>query len=157
MKRHKQKEAGLESHKITLVTKCLWELQEMSHEIDGLILIGLDGFVIASTLSPTPSTTRVAAVSSALVELAKKVMQEWDRGDFSEVRVTYRDQAGQRRDAQLIPIHDYAILAVLLRNVATLSLATVIVPHNTRKAIQYIRRVVEEDTPPAEPIEWMWG
>jgi predicted regulator of Ras-like GTPase activity (Roadblock/LC7/MglB family) len=144
----------VEARQIALMTQCLWEFQEMTTEVEGLMLIGMDGFVIASTIAITESTSRVAAVVSALVGLAKQVTEEWERGTFSEVRVRFKDQSDRQRDAQLIPVGESAVLVVLLQRTAALSLASITVPFNTRQALQYVALVLNgTDDPPQ--VTWM--
>lgn len=144
----------MEGRQVALVTKCLWEFQEMTPEVEGLMLVGMDGFILASTLSHSESTSRVAAVVSALVGLAKQASEEWERGVFNEVRVRFKDHQDKLRDAQLIAVNDTAVLVIILQRTATLSLASVVVPFNTRQALEYVSRVMAgEENPPQ--ITWM--
>ncbi len=139
----------MENRQVALVTRCLWEFQEMTSEIDGLILVNVDGAILTSTLTYSESTDRVAAVASTLVALARQVSEEWERGDFNEVRVRYRDQHAQLRDAQLIAVTDDAVLVIILQRTASLSLSSVTVPFNTRQALQYVAHVLlGDDNPP---------
>jgi predicted regulator of Ras-like GTPase activity (Roadblock/LC7/MglB family) len=144
----------VESRKVALVTRCMWELQEMTPEVEGLLLIGTDGFVIASTLRHSQTTSRMAAVSSALVGLAKQVCEEWERGNFQCVNVTYQDETGTNYVAQLMGVTASTILVAITKRVMTFSLATITVPFNIQQTVNYVSQVLSGvDEPPQ--ITWM--
>lgn len=144
----------MENPQVTLVTQCLWEFQEMTPEVDGVMLIGGDGIIVASTLSPDETTTQVADVVLALVRLAREAIEDWEQGNFQEVRVRYRDDRNRMRDAQLISAGHDAVLVLVLQQRPAFSLASISVPFNTRLALRYLTRVLEGDTEPP-PINWM--
>src|SRR5687767_15060145 len=143
---------GVENRQVALVTRCLWEFQEMTPEIDGLLLVGTDGCVLASTLSQSEATSRVAAIASTLVSLAKQAADEWERGSFHEVRVRFKDQQGRQRDAQLIAVSESIVLVIVLERATTLSLSGMTLMQNTRQALQYVARVLLGENPP--PALW---
>lgn len=126
----------------------------MTTEIHGLLLIGTEGFVIASTLSHTPATSRVAAVSSALVGLAKQAAYEWERGDFQEVRVRYKDSEQRNWDVQLLAVTDTCALVIVMERPAVLSVANIVLSFNTQQAAHYVARVLNGDNDPLS-ITWM--
>jgi hypothetical protein len=144
----------LERQQIARISKCLWEFQEMTPEIYGLVLFGAEGFVVASTLTYTPSISRVAAVSAALVGLAKQCTAEWERGNFEEVRVRYRDEDDRQWDAQLLPVTLMYTLAVVIQRPPALSVSNIVLSFNTQQAQHYVASVLNgADDPPR--ITWM--
>lgn len=144
----------MENRQVALVTRCLWEFQEMTPEIEGLILVAVDGTILTGTLTHTESTERVAAVTPTLLGLARQVSEEWDRGDLHEVRVRYQDEQDRMHDAQLIAVTDSTILIMVLTQSTGPSLASVTIPFNTRQALQYVAHVLlGEDDPPS--ATWM--
>lgn len=144
----------MEKQKIARIAKCLWEFQEMTPEISGLILLGAEGFVIASTLSYTPATTRLAAVASALVALGRQASEEWSRGSFEEIRVRYKDAQDRKWDVQLLPISPMITLAVITQRPPLLSVANIVLSFNTQQAAHYIGAVLGGETAPP-PVTWM--
>jgi len=138
----------MEQYQVALMTKCLWEFQEMLPEIDGIMLVGQDGFIIASTFVGGPSASRLAAVSSALVGLARKVSPRMSCGPMVEVWA--RLEAGS---VLLKPAGDDATLIILVQSPPRLSQVVTSFSTNTHRAIDYVVQVMNGEEP--SPITWV--
>ncbi|MFO7321111.1 MAG: hypothetical protein DIU68_005245 [Chloroflexota bacterium] len=134
------------------LTRCLWEFQEMTLEIEGLILISADRGVLASTVSESVAVNRVTAVVKTLIGLARQT-SNWSPSQFNEYRVRYKDDAGNLRDAQLISVTDGIALVVILERQPTQNFAEPAAPFNTRQALHYVNRILRGEN---DPPNAMW-
>jgi len=135
----------MENQQLTLATRCLWEFQEMTPEVEGLMLIGQDGGILTTTLARTQSVQRVAGIVSTLVVLARQATETWNRGEFREVRVRYTDEQSRLRDAQLIIVTDEIILVVIHQRPAALGRGSVTIAYNARQAQQALAHILAGD------------
>jgi predicted regulator of Ras-like GTPase activity (Roadblock/LC7/MglB family) len=138
----------MEQYQVALMTKCLWEFQEMLPEIDGIMLVSHDGFIIASTFVGGPSASRLAAVSSALVGLARRISPRMSCGPMVEVWARLEDGS-----VLLKPAGDDATMIILMHSPPRLNSTGTSFPINTHRAIEYVVQVMNGDDPP--PITWL--
>lgn len=144
----------MESRQLSQLTRCLWEFQEMTLEIDGLMLISVDGGVLASTIGESEAANRVAAVVMTLIGLARQTSEGWNQGDFHELRVRYKDDSNRLRDAQLIAVSEGIALVLVLERAASYGLAAANTPFNMRQALHYLTQILQgEENPPN--ASWM--
>lgn len=143
----------MEDHLITLLTKCLWEYQEMTPQVEGVMLVATSGFIVASTFSMSDEISRLAAVSSALFLLGRQFTHEFELGKLGEIGVRYTNEDGEPRDAELLPVNPNYFLVVAIERVSAVSLPMVTVPFNTQQMTYFVARLLDGDDPP--PIQWM--
>jgi predicted regulator of Ras-like GTPase activity (Roadblock/LC7/MglB family) len=141
----------MENRRLALVAKCLWEFQENTLDVHGLMLVGTDGFVMASTVTPSPATSRIAAVAVALLGLAKQASAEMGRGGLHEVRVGYDES----RFCVLTPVSDTAVLVVATESLVNNGTGLIALEVNRQRCAAALTQLMTRGTLP--PVLWLPG
>ncbi len=89
----------------------------MSADVEAAALVSLDGFMMASALSPGMHEDRVGAMSAAILGLGERAAAELGRGRLSQVFIE-----GDTGYVLLMAAGDRAVLTVLARLDAKLGL-----------------------------------
>lgn len=104
----------LNGRELALATRCLWGLQEAAPEVVCVLLSGLDGLGVASTMPEGARSQRLAAAGTALFMLGEYAAEIWRRGQVEEVqvRVAPRREGDTPLYAHLRPVAGTAVLLV---------------------------------------------
>lgn len=83
-------------YQISRATRCLWSLQEFDIGVEGLLLAGINGVAITTTMPATDSTQRVAAIATTMFLLGEEASDAWGDGDSTEMVIKLSpDDTGQ--------------------------------------------------------------
>ncbi len=72
-------------YQIARATRCLWSLQEFDAGIEGLLLTGINGVTITTTMPATDSTQRVAAIATTMFLLGEEASSAWGDDESTEM------------------------------------------------------------------------
>jgi predicted regulator of Ras-like GTPase activity (Roadblock/LC7/MglB family) len=95
----------------------LRELLSSSGDIEGAVIVSVDGLSIASALQAGIEEDRVSAMSAAMLSLGERISSELGRGALEQVQVR-----GENGYVLVNAIGEEAVLTVLARKEARLGL-----------------------------------
>lgn len=95
----------------------LRNLQASSGDIEGAVIVSVDGLSMASSLAAGIEEDRVSAMSAAMLSLGERISSELGRGELEQVQV--KGEAGY---VILTAVGEEAVLTVLARKEARLGL-----------------------------------
>ncbi len=139
----------MDSLRIELATRCLWSLQEVSLECEGLLLTSVDGLTLTTTLPGDDSAQRLAAVATTMFLLGEDMTQAWGSGESTELFVKLMDEQGKTRYVYMIPVGFRAVLVAIVQ----MKWLAPELYRDLRKAAQYLDSVLDGETPPTP----QWG
>ena len=99
------------------LTAALHTMRRKSEDVEAAALVSLDGFIMASALSPGMHEDRVAAMSAAILGLGERAAIELGRGRLSQVFIE-----GDTGYVLIMASGNRAVLTVLARHEAKLGL-----------------------------------
>jgi len=100
-----------------LIGESLKELQTSSTDIEGSVVVSVDGLSFASSLPQEVEEDRVSAMSAAMLSLGERITQELGRGTVEQVYIK-----GEEGFVLLKSIGDEAVLTVLARRQSKLGM-----------------------------------
>lgn len=95
----------------------LRNLQASSGDIEGAVIVSVDGLSMASSLAAGIEEDRVSAMSAAMLSLGERISSELGRGELEQVQVK-----GESGYVILTAVGEEAVLTVLARKEARLGL-----------------------------------
>jgi hypothetical protein len=95
----------------------LRDLQASSGDIEGAVIVSVDGLSMASSLASGIEEDRVSAMSAAMLSLGERISSELGRGELEQVQVK-----GESGYVILTAVGEEAVLTVLARKEARLGL-----------------------------------
>jgi hypothetical protein len=95
----------------------LRELLASTGDIEGAVIVSVDGLSIASSLQAGVEEDRVSAMSAAMLSLGERISSELGRGELEQVQVR-----GVNGYVLLNAVGEEAVLTVLARKEARLGL-----------------------------------
>lgn len=135
--------------RIELATRCLWSLQEVSLQVEGLLLTSVDGLTLTSTMQGDDSSQRLAAVATTMFLLGEDMTQAWGSGESTELFVKLLDDRGKTRYVYMIPVGFRAVLVAIVQ----MKWLAPELYRDLRKAAHYLDSVLDGETPPTP----QWG
>ncbi|MCA9914733.1 MAG: roadblock/LC7 domain-containing protein [Anaerolineae bacterium] len=132
-----------------LATRCLWSLQEVSIEIEGLMLTSVDGLALTTTMQGDEGSQRLAAVATTMFLLGEDMTQAWGSGESTELFIKLMNDAGETRYVYMVPVGFRAVLVAIVR----MKWLAPELYRDLRKASQYLDSVLDGEVPPAP----QWG
>ncbi len=137
-----------DTRRIAKATRCLWSLQEVVSEIEGLLITHSDGITLTSTLRNVDSIQRLSAVSNTLFMLCEDVSDTWGRGQASEVRLRIvsedEDDHPVHYYVSLKPVSSDDVLVALYRANDNIQL----IDADIDLAVDYLSQLLNGDDPP---------
>lgn len=100
-----------------LMTERLRDFQASSADIEGSVVVSIDGLSIASSLTQDVEEDRVSAMSAAMLSLGERIAQELGRGTLEQVYIK-----GEHGYVLLKSVGEEAVLTVLARQQSKLGL-----------------------------------
>lgn len=100
-----------------LIVKRLQDMQAASPDIEGSVVVSVDGLIIASALPSGSEEDRVSAMSAAMLSLGERIANELGRGALDQVYIR-----GKNGFVILTSIGQEAVLTALARQEAKLGL-----------------------------------
>ena len=111
----------------------LRELQHNSPDVEGAVVVSVDGLPLASLLPPGIEEERVAAMSAAMLSLGDRIANELGRGYLNEVYI--RGESGY---AILMEVGEEAVLTALARQASKLGLVFL----DMRRCVEQLQSIV---------------
>jgi predicted regulator of Ras-like GTPase activity (Roadblock/LC7/MglB family) len=111
----------------------LRELQHNSPDVEGAVIVSVDGLPVASLLPPGIEEERVAAMSAAMQSLGDRIANELGRGYLNQVYIR-----GENGYAILMEVGEEAVLTALARQDAKLGLVFL----DMRRCAEELQRIV---------------
>ena len=111
----------------------LRELQHNSPDVEGAVVVSVDGLPLASLLPPGIEEERVAAMSAAMLSLGDRIANELGRGYLNEVYI--RGESGY---AILMEVGEEAVLTALAREASKLGLVFL----DMRRCVEQLQSIV---------------
>jgi predicted regulator of Ras-like GTPase activity (Roadblock/LC7/MglB family) len=100
-----------------LIVKRLQDMQAASPDIEGSVVVSVDGLIIASALPSGSEEERVSAMSAVMLSLGERIANELGRGALDQVYIR-----GKNGFVILTSIGQEAVLTALAREDAKLGL-----------------------------------
>lgn len=100
-----------------LIGESLKQLQTSSTDIEGSVVVSVDGLSFASSLSQEVEEDKVSAMSAAMLSLGERITQELGRGTVEQVYIK-----GEEGFVLVKFIGDEAVLTVLARRQSKLGM-----------------------------------
>ena len=100
-----------------MIVKRLQDMQAASPDIEGSVVVSVDGLIIASALPSGSEEERVSAMSAAMLSLGERIANELGRGALDQVYIR-----GKNGFVILTSIGQEAVLTALAREDAKLGL-----------------------------------
>lgn len=135
----------MDSLRIELATRCLWSLQEVCLQVEGLMLTSVDGLTLTTTLYGDDQAQRLAAVATTMFLLGEDMTQAWGSGESTELFVKLLDEDQKTRYVYMIPVGYRAVLVAIVQ----MKWLAPEVYRDLRKAAEYLDSVLDGETPPA--------
>jgi predicted regulator of Ras-like GTPase activity (Roadblock/LC7/MglB family) len=111
----------------------LRELQHNSPDVEGAVVVSVDGLPLASLLPPGIEEERVAAMSAAMQSLGDRIANELGRGYLNQVYI--RGESGY---AILMEVGEEAVLTALAREDSKLGLVFL----DMRRCAEQLQKIV---------------